>query len=142
MHLLNSKRRGRNLPIGLPLHIKEEFMQSTTESKAFVRPVDNSRAVGTYLTNDELELESKRLDREIELLSNSNQINFTVDLDELNQLKNYKKDQVSQLRLELEQEKKAFENCQPGNNQEISELLAKLLKEKEELEQSLKKFEE
>ncbi|KAH9244514.1 hypothetical protein BASA81_018077 [Batrachochytrium salamandrivorans] len=46
MHILSSRRRGRPLPVGLSLHIKEEFLKENRASSLYIRPSVNVRDVG------------------------------------------------------------------------------------------------
>ncbi|KAI9325825.1 hypothetical protein DFJ73DRAFT_193211 [Zopfochytrium polystomum] len=42
-HVLESRRRGRTLPVGVPLDVKERFLKSKTGSTIFVRTTVNHR---------------------------------------------------------------------------------------------------
>ena len=140
MHIVNCKRRGRALPDGLPLKIKEEFLSTEKTEKAFARPVDHSRSLGESLTLEELEKELQRLNSEISSFSGSKIKDKSLDLQELNLLLQYKKDQISKLDQELENVKKEFEKIQENNNDDLMGLIGKLQAEKDDLDKYLEKI--
>ncbi|KAI8929526.1 hypothetical protein BC831DRAFT_443963 [Entophlyctis helioformis] len=68
MHILNSRRRGRPLPIGLPLSIKEEFLrESRSTSQVYVRPSVNVRDVGASAHKDVKDLEAELAQLELDV---------------------------------------------------------------------------
>ncbi|KAH6572971.1 hypothetical protein BASA50_009109 [Batrachochytrium salamandrivorans] len=60
MHILSSRRRGRPLPVGLSLHIKEEFLKEVSNRMVNVRDVGAS--VGKDANELEMELAQLELD--------------------------------------------------------------------------------
>jgi hypothetical protein len=139
MHILTSKRRGRCLPSGLPLDIKQEFLKSEEKDIMFNRPVDHSRSLGDSLTVEELETELKRLDNEIESISKK-VTNSTIDLQELHSLKEYKETQLKKLRQDLLNIKSEFERITDDNCDVLVGLIGKLQAEKDDLENHLANF--
>lgn len=137
MHILSSKRRGRGLPTGLPLNIKQEFLNSETKDNMFTRPVDHSRSLGDSLTIEELEMELKRLNKEIDSISKEQIRDPVMDLQELNLLKDYKKKQLLKIDQDLENIKSEFEGMSNDNNDALMGLLGKLQAEKDDLEKYL-----
>ncbi|KAI8907376.1 hypothetical protein EDD86DRAFT_209413 [Gorgonomyces haynaldii] len=67
MHVLNSRRRGKQIPSGLPLDIKEQFLKETVERPLYVRQSTNVRDVGQSMnkSQQELEKENEQLDLDI-----------------------------------------------------------------------------
>ncbi|KAL2914626.1 hypothetical protein HK105_205764 [Polyrhizophydium stewartii] len=60
MHILTQRRRGRTLPVGLPLNVKEEFLkESRATSSVYVRPAVNVRDVGASSGKSASELEAE-----------------------------------------------------------------------------------
>jgi hypothetical protein len=139
MHLLGSKRRGRGLPSGLPLEIKQEFLQSEKDV-IFSRPIDHSRSLGESLTIQELELEIKRLDKEIDSISKDKVTNSTVDLQDLLSLKEYKKNQLMKLSLDLVNVKSEFSKMSDDNSDALMGLIGRLQTENDDLQKYLEKF--
>lgn len=140
MHLISSKRRGRGLPSGLPLNIKQEFLKSDERDNTFTRPVDHSRSLGDSLTIGELETELKRLNKEIDSISKEKAQNSTLDLQELNLLKDYKKTQLLKLNQDLHSLKSEFETLSEDDNDALMGLIGKLEAEKDDLEKYLVKL--
>jgi hypothetical protein len=139
MHVLGSKRRGKSLPTGLPLEIKQEFLKSEKDV-VFNRPIDHSRSLGESLTIEELESELKRLDKEIDSISKDKVSNSTVDLQELLLLKEYKKNQLMKLSLDLINVKSEFARMSDDNTDALMELIGRLQTEKDDLDKYLEKF--
>ncbi|KAJ3104216.1 hypothetical protein HDU97_009471 [Phlyctochytrium planicorne] len=45
-HILDSRRKGRSLPVGVPLHIKEAFLKERVETRVYTRTVLGTRDPG------------------------------------------------------------------------------------------------
>lgn len=99
MHLLTSKRRGFDVPISMPLNIKQELLEDSKakDDKLFVRRVDTSRDVGKSLQKSTAELQAEDQElkltvdsklRELELLKSRYESNDTA-LKELKEFKAY-----------------------------------------------------
>ncbi|KAJ3277904.1 hypothetical protein HK104_002850 [Borealophlyctis nickersoniae] len=112
MHILNTRRKGKPLPIGIPLNIKEEFLKETSQapSRPFTRSTSgNIRDLGASSTKDakELQLELDQLATDIRTaqkekeLADSHLSELQVTREELGGLADYKRSQLQAVRDEV-----------------------------------------
>ncbi|KAI9014753.1 hypothetical protein BC832DRAFT_589250 [Gaertneriomyces semiglobifer] len=134
MHILNTRRKGRPLPIGIPLEVKEAFLkQPTSISRVFTRQKENTRDIGAsaHKSAAELETELEQLARDVgaaekeKTLADARLKEVTQAREEFRGLADYKKRQLAAT-------KKAPRGTASATG--LGELLAKLKAEQQMLE--------
>ncbi|KAJ3412437.1 hypothetical protein HDV05_000741 [Chytridiales sp. JEL 0842] len=152
-HVLESRRKGKPLPVGVPLNIKEKFLKGKQENRMFTRVDPRARNPGASLTKNaaELEKELALLDTEMEKADRERmEIDeklalLTTSKEELLGLAEYKKkhlaairDDVTHLReglKQLQQQQGATSGATSNDILRVGDdLISSLLKEKEALE--------
>ena len=144
MHILMCKRRGRPIPSGIPLDLKELFLKDTQEENGpYIRPNDNSRDVGSLANKDiqHLKDELRRLEEEISnfVPNEADQVklkDLELTKNELLQLLNYKKNQSVSLGKEKDSVRELHESGQESiHSERLKNLFASLNQEMQSLEQ-------
>ncbi|KAI9094412.1 hypothetical protein DFS34DRAFT_248525 [Phlyctochytrium arcticum] len=146
-HILNTRRKGKPLPIGVPLEIKEVFLRDTeaVEQKPFTRSLsDNIRDIGSSRHKTTQELTSELSQLETELNAAQSEVALATDRvkeeettrGEMEGLLGYKRRQLQALREEVQALKGMAGGISGsgGAQQHVEELLEKLLGEKQMLE--------
>ncbi|KAJ3032525.1 hypothetical protein HK097_005210 [Rhizophlyctis rosea] len=115
MHILNTRRKGKGLPIGIPLSIKEEFLKeatTTTEPRPFTRSTSgNIRDLGASANKDAKDLQQELDALAIDLrtaqkekeLAEERAAELQISKEEFQGLANYKRRQLAALRDEVAQ---------------------------------------
>ncbi|KAJ3224437.1 hypothetical protein HK099_008457 [Clydaea vesicula] len=140
MHVLNARRKGRALPIGIPLSVKESFLKEESRPTLYTRPIKGSSSNLTFKNVKELERELEELTNDVELL-NEEKFNLQKTLKdlettqmELQQVTEFKKKQVKVFKLELSKfNNENFKNSDSASPQ-FKNLLNSLLSERQILE--------
>ncbi|KAI8618900.1 hypothetical protein BC830DRAFT_1106535 [Chytriomyces sp. MP71] len=161
-HVLTSRRKGKPLPIGVPLHVKEAMLNAKGEKKMFTRYVPGTRDIAASAWKDAAQLQEEAEVVEQDIIkfeedradAESKLAELTQTSDEMNGLASYKKNHLSSVRddvtilrdslklLNSDAAKRgAVANVavsDTGNNaqqQEINSIIAKLQLEKQRLEE-------
>ncbi|KAJ3045504.1 hypothetical protein HDV00_009158 [Rhizophlyctis rosea] len=154
MHILNTRRKGKSLPIGIPLNIKEEFLKEptkTTASRPFTRSTSgNIRDLGASATKDAKELQQELEALAVELrtaqkekeLAEERAGELQTAMEEIQGLADYKRRQLAALRDEVAQLRdklRTLGDAAPkvgtfGGEDGPAELLGKLKAERQLLE--------
>ncbi|KAJ3024729.1 UNVERIFIED_CONTAM: endocytosis defective- protein [Siphonaria sp. JEL0065] len=157
-HVLACRRKGRALPIGVPMDIKEKFLKAKPESKMYTRYIPGTRDIAasswkdaaqlqeeiSFVEKDIVQFEENRVEAEAKLAD------LTQTSDEMNGLASYKKnhlnsvrDDVTMLRdslklLNSDDAKRVGDSGGSAGNfgqqQEVNDIIAKLQAEKAKLE--------
>ncbi|KAI8828628.1 hypothetical protein BJ741DRAFT_625870 [Chytriomyces cf. hyalinus JEL632] len=158
-HVLVCRRKGKPLPVGVPLHVKEAFLNSKGESKMFTRYVPGTRDIAASAWKDASQLqeeiqlveqdivtfEEKRVEADAKLSDT------TTTSDEMNGLAAYKKNHLNSVRDDVtilrdslkllnsdgvRQKNAAADVGGPSSAQllEMQAIIAKLQQEKQNLE--------
>ncbi|KND02788.1 uncharacterized protein SPPG_01869 [Spizellomyces punctatus DAOM BR117] len=147
-HVLNTRRKGKPLPIGIPLDMKEAFLKEPKESsRPYVRnTTDNIRDLGVNRNKSAKELEEELEQVEADIRSARGESSLAAErLEELKQAKDesvhladYKRRQLAGLREEVSQLRSSLQApgsaSSGGGGQRMEELLSKLAAEKQLLE--------
>ncbi|KAI9332520.1 hypothetical protein BDR26DRAFT_869231 [Obelidium mucronatum] len=158
-HVLACRRKGRSLPIGVPMDVKEKFLKAKPETKMYTRYVPGTRDIAasawkdasqlqeeiTFVEKDIVQFEENRVEAEAKLAD------LTQTSDEMNELASYKKNHLNSVRddvtllrdslklLNADGAKRAAAGDSNGasagsTGQEVSAIIAKLQNEKAMLE--------
>ncbi|KAJ3130834.1 endocytosis defective- protein [Physocladia obscura] len=161
-HVLASRRRGRPLPVGIPLAVKEAFLKAKPESKMFTRYIPGTRDIAASTWKDAAQLQEEAIIVERDIVEYEKQreeaearlADLTQTSDEMGGLASYKRnhlnsvrDDVAMLRESVKLLKssgvdggnaawKAGENSGGSGfqKQDINDIIAKLQIEKQHLE--------
>ncbi|KAJ3074423.1 endocytosis defective- protein [Podochytrium sp. JEL0797] len=156
-HVLACRRKGKPLPIGIPMHIKEGFLKAKPESKMFTRYVPQTRdlAAATWKDASQLHQEIQIVQKGLltleddRIAAESKLASLTDTSDEMNGLAGYKRNHLSSVRddvgmlrdsLKLLSEEKGKVTGGGGGGmeaekqREVDSIVEKLMAEKSRLE--------
>ncbi|KAJ3260089.1 endocytosis defective- protein [Boothiomyces macroporosus] len=111
MHILTSRRRGKQIPTGLPLSVKEEFLKEPVISdNVYTRPSTNVRDVGQSSNKSIQELQNELEQLIVQSGASKNEAELAKQrLDELHQVEqevvglyNYYVGQIGAVQVEIE----------------------------------------
>ncbi|KAJ3191209.1 hypothetical protein HK101_007981 [Irineochytrium annulatum] len=149
-HILDSRRKGKPLPIGVPLNIKEAFLKERAESKVFTRTILGTRDPGASSTKDiaTIQVELRTVEEELKtaeeerLRADDKIAELSVAKDEFEGLANYKKRHLAAIKDDIGMLKEGQKQLQSGSSgpdpaavASANELLAGLKKDRQFLEQ-------
>ncbi|EGF78916.1 hypothetical protein BATDEDRAFT_90096 [Batrachochytrium dendrobatidis JAM81] len=147
MHILTSRRRGRPLPVGLPLNIKEEFLkENQIASSLYIRPSVNVRDVGASANKDinELQMELVQLELDASAAHKESQMasqrlkELCVAKEEIEGMAAYVKSHEQALEVEVDALRKSVDS-QSGvasamDSTRVRDLISKIAMDKQVLE--------
>ncbi|KAJ3078287.1 endocytosis defective- protein [Rhizoclosmatium sp. JEL0117] len=156
-HVLTSRRKGKPLPIGVPMHIKEGFLKSKAESKLYTRYVPGTRDIAASAWKDAAQLQEEIIVVEKDIVSfeetrveaEAKLADLTQTSDEMNGLAGYKKNHLSSVRDDVtmlrdslkllnadgaKQKSTAGSGVDAGITSEVNDIITQLMAEKAKLE--------
>ncbi|KAJ3346260.1 hypothetical protein HDU83_003258 [Entophlyctis luteolus] len=154
-HVLASRRRGRPLPVGLPLSVKEAFLKAKPESKMYTRYIPGTRdiAASTWKDAAQLQEEQRVVEQDIATHEVAREeaeralSELTITSDEMAGLAGYKRNHLSAVRDDVGMLRESLRLLKAGvgkssgadtgsgvMQKDVDDLLAKLLEEKRALE--------